>query len=250
VAVAGLAAEVPGLVARCLAMEPADRPSAPELAGRLRAALGRPTGRVAAPVAPVAATRRVVPPPVPRSGTRVLAGPPPRVVVVGRSRERSRRWTWLVGTLAVIAVLTLTFGVLFAKGGNPGSGTEGAAKKPAKSSRARPSPTVKCAAEYKVTSDWIIGFTATLKVSIQGTVDVTGWLLEFDFPGNQKIDGGWPGKYTQTDKHVSVRNDNWNAVLEAGKSYSSSILAHYTGKNDKPAKITLNGVTCSDSSAG
>ncbi len=245
-AVAGLPAEVPALLAACLAMEPAQRPDAATLAGRLRAALGRASAHVAAP--PGSATRRL-PNPAPRSGTRVLAGPPPLLVIPAGPPPRpprTRRWTWLVGALAVLAVLTFACGALFAKG-NPSGGTaqNGVGQSP-KSPPPPPSPTVKCAAEFKITTDWKIGFIASLTVLIQGNDDVTGWRVEFDFAGNQKIDSGFPGKYTQAERHVTIKNDNWNAVLEAGKSYTTGILAHYTGANDKPTKISLNGVACAN----
>ncbi|HWB37337.1 MAG TPA: cellulose binding domain-containing protein, partial [Rugosimonospora sp.] len=92
-----------------------------------------------------------------------------------------------------------------------------------------------------------VGFLVTLTVSIGGHKDAENWKLEFDFPGNQRVDGALPGKAVQDGQHVTITDSNWNTVLRAGKSYSTGILGHYTGTNDKPKKITLNGVTCGSS---
>jgi serine/threonine-protein kinase len=286
--VSGLPPALPPLIRRCLVADPQGRPTARELAERLRSAGG--AGTRLAPPRPPDLTRPVhapgpaahpKPSPHPRpapaarpkaanvgprprpprpapavgpQGTRVLPPPPPPpvLVTIGPPRivppppTRPRRRTWLVALLAFLGILVLGCGALLANQDKDKGKPDAAQAAVSRSPAAPPSPKVVCAAQYKITSDWKIGFLATVTVDIQGTDDVTGWRVEFDFPGNQGIDSGWPGKYTQDGQHVTIRNDNWNAVLVAGKSYSSGLLGHYTGSNAKPKKITLNGVTCAD----
>jgi eukaryotic-like serine/threonine-protein kinase len=251
VPVPGLPPAIPALIARCLAAQPEQRPDATVVATALHEATGGRGGT--APVSPatarVAAAGPVRASARPRGaaagprGTRVMAGPPPVLPPLPPPVTRSpRRWTWAIAALAVLGVVIFACAALVSNHQDKG-GTAQAASTHAPTPKASPKASVKCSAEYKVTKDWKVGFTASLTVKIEGD-DVTGWEVAFDFPGNQSVDAGWPGKYTQTGQHVTIRNDNWNAVLESGKSYSTGILGHYTGKNKEPDSITLNGVEC------
>ncbi len=232
---------VPTRVAPADASSRVDASAAP--GGRNRATPAAPAGaraRAGAAVPGAAAGPR---------GTRVLSGPPPVLAAPPLPTPVTRpprRWTWAVGALAAVTALIFTCGAVLSKGtGKGGTAAASSSHSAAAAPAPRRSPEVRCDATYKVTSDWKVGFAATLTLKISGA-DVQNWTVEFDFRGNQRIDRGWPGKYSQAGQHVTVTNDNWNATLAAGGSYSTGILAHYTGKNKEPDDILINGVKCDD----
>jgi hypothetical protein len=79
-----------------------------------------------------------------------------------------------------------------------------------------------CAASYSVQSDWGTGFTAGLTVTNNGTAPITGWAVTWTFPGNQSLQQGWSGTWSQTGKSVTVTSASWNAGLAAGPPPSSA----------------------------
>jgi serine/threonine-protein kinase len=254
VGVAGLPRDVPALVELCLAADPAARPEAAVLALRLRALSTAAAHHDRPRPSPAPATRAVPMPPSGPRGTRVLPPPPPQMIFVPmQAPPPRRRRTGLIAVLAILGVLILGCGAALAtKDRKLGGTTDQAGLHPsaAHTPSASPTPVLKCTAGYKVNSDWKIGFLVTVSISIDGTRDAQDWKVEFDFAGNQRVDGVVPGKYVQDGQHVTITDSNWAPVLKAGKSYSTGLLGHYTGKNDTPSKITLNGVTCTMSAAG
>ncbi len=96
-----------------------------------------------------------------------------------------------------------------------------------------------CSAAYSVQTDWGSGFTANLVVTNNGTTAITGWTLIFSYTGNQTLQSGWSGNWTQSGKTVTVTNASWNGNLAAGAN-SGSLGANfnYSGTNTPPASVT------------
>jgi cellulose 1,4-beta-cellobiosidase len=102
-----------------------------------------------------------------------------------------------------------------------------------------------CKVTYS-TNSWNTGFTANLTITNLGD-PLTSWTLEWDFTGNQHVTQGWSGDFSQSGKHVTVKNASWNGGLASGASTSAGFNAGYSGTNDPPASFTLNGTTCDGS---
>jgi cellulose 1,4-beta-cellobiosidase len=101
-----------------------------------------------------------------------------------------------------------------------------------------------CKVVYSV-NQWDTGFTANLTVTNLGD-PITAWTLEWDFAGNQQVTQGWSGDFSQSAKHVTVKNATWNGGLASGASTSLGFNASYSGTNAAPAAFKLNGATCTD----
>src|SRR5271156_4119359 len=77
-----------------------------------------------------------------------------------------------------------------------------------------------CSAAYSVASDWGSGFTAAITVTDTGTTAITGWTLTYAYTGNQTLQSGWSGNWSQSGQTVTVTNASWNGSLAAGASTS------------------------------
>jgi endoglucanase len=96
-----------------------------------------------------------------------------------------------------------------------------------------------CSAAYSVQTDWGSGFTAQLAVTNNGTSAITGWTVTYSYSGNQTLQSGWSGNWTQSGENVTVTNASWNGSLAAGAS-ATGIGANfnYSGTNTAPASVT------------
>jgi cellulose 1,4-beta-cellobiosidase len=96
-----------------------------------------------------------------------------------------------------------------------------------------------CSAAYSVQTDWGSGFTAALTVTNTGTTAITGWTITYSYTGNQTLQSGWNGTWTQSGKNVTVVNESYNGSLAAGAN-TSGIGANfnYSGTNTAPTSVT------------
>jgi cellulose 1,4-beta-cellobiosidase len=99
--------------------------------------------------------------------------------------------------------------------------------------------TSSCAAAYSVQTDWGSGFTAQLTVTNTGTSAITGWTVTYSYAGNQTLQSGWSGNWTQSGKAVTVTNASYNGSLAAGAA-ATGVGANFTysGTNAAPTSVT------------
>ena len=99
--------------------------------------------------------------------------------------------------------------------------------------------TSSCSAAYNVQTDWGSGFTAQLTVTNTGTSAITGWTVTYSYAGNQTLQSGWSGNWTQSGKAVTVTNASYNGSLAAGAA-ATGIGANFTysGTNTAPTSVT------------
>ncbi|KFU77318.1 Cellulase/cellobiase CelA1 [Amycolatopsis lurida] len=106
-----------------------------------------------------------------------------------------------------------------------------------------------CKVDYTITNQWDTGFGATVTVTNLGDPISGGWTLSWDFPGNQQVRQGWNGNFGQQGTRVTVRDAGWNGSLGTGATVSPGFNGSHSGTNGKPAVFTLNGTTCTGSTA-
>jgi len=103
-----------------------------------------------------------------------------------------------------------------------------------------------CQVRYTV-NQWTNGFTGTVTITNLGDA-INGWTLEWDYAGNQQITQSWSSTYTQTGRHVALRNAAWNPALATNASLEAGFNATFTGSNPAPTAFVLNGVACTGTS--
>jgi len=106
-----------------------------------------------------------------------------------------------------------------------------------------PPPPVACRITYAANA-WSNGFTADVTVANTGSTPVNGWTVQWAWPGNQQVTGGWNATVTQTGNAVTARNAAWNPGIAPGTSQSFGLQATYSGTNSPPTQFTLNGAVC------
>ncbi|MEV8511675.1 serine/threonine-protein kinase [Dactylosporangium sp. NPDC051484] len=255
----GMPLEVAALYQRCLAAEPAMRPSSAALAHRLAALAGVRVGAVDVRVANPSHDETAN-----LGGTRELPAAtarPPRARS-GRLRKA------VVGGAVVVAVGfagTAVAGALLRSGGSgqvqwssgsggptssasasslPGAGTSaGATSSP--SAGAGPASSGSCTVAYQVKQAWDNGATVALSITNTGRTTLPEWALSFDVDGQLRTESGWNGTWRQQGTHVTVTGLDGHPNLGAGASLTdvgASIDGQHAGSI--PDAFVLNGVRC------
>ena len=141
-------------------------------------------------------------------------------------RIRKRR----TAVAALGAVVSVASTALMAAGGPWVSGASAA-------------PAFACRVDY-TTHDWGSGFGANVTIANLGSSAVNGWELTYSHTGNQTLQHGWNGAWSQSGKQVTVTNMSWNGAIPAGRSVSAGASFSYSGSNAKPTNFTVNGAAC------
>ena len=106
-----------------------------------------------------------------------------------------------------------------------------------------------CSVAYTVPSQWNTGFTANIVITNLGS-PLTSWNLGYSYGGNQTLQSGWNGTWTQSGANVTVANASWNGSVATNGTVTIGANFNYSGTNTSPTTFTLNGVTCTGSVTG
>ncbi|MFC4070174.1 serine/threonine-protein kinase [Actinoplanes subglobosus] len=212
--VAGLPAEVADLCRRCLAKNPAHRPSAAAAAEALAAAVA---------LDPATLT---LPGPVPAAVPVRAPRPAPTVAVPAGSRRRVAAVSAAVLVAAgAVAAVTLTPDA-------PGPVAQAAATPPA-------APKPECTVGFVVaTGDG--RFTTRVSVANTGDVPIPAAPLSFTLPADQRLAGGTPGVWRQSGRTVTARI----ADLAPGHDHTATVRGTSRGSGTPPHDFTLDGTAC------
>lgn len=106
-------------------------------------------------------------------------------------------------------------------------------------------PSGGCAVNYTINNDWGAGATVTVTIKNNSGSEISGWNLQWTFPGSQKISNIWNATGTQNGANYSAVNLNYNSGIPAnGGTVSFGFNLDYSGANAKPTSFTLNGKAC------
>jgi hypothetical protein len=143
-----------------------------------------------------------------------------------RSRTRRRPWgrRWRALALALSAAL--------------GLGVMATAPTPAAAA------TVQCQVTYTDSSDWGTGFTTNITIANVGTTAWTSWTLGYSYAGNQTLQSGWNGTWSQSGQAVTVASLSYNGSVAAGGNTSVGANFNYSGTNTAPTSFSVNGTVC------
>lgn len=100
-----------------------------------------------------------------------------------------------------------------------------------------------CRVDYTA-KDWGSGFGVSVTIANLGTTAVNGWTLTYSYAGNQTLQQGWNGLWSQSGKQITVRNETWNGTIAAGGSVQPGANFSYSGSNGTPAEFAVNGAAC------
>jgi cellulase/cellobiase CelA1 len=92
--------------------------------------------------------------------------------------------------------------------------------------------TLQCGVDY-TTNDWGSGFTANVKINNLGTSSIDGWTVTYAYAGNQTLQSGWNGTWSQSGKNVTVKSLDWNKTIAAGGNVTASANFGYSGTNPR-----------------
>jgi serine/threonine-protein kinase len=258
-------ASVADLCLSCLRKSPADRPDAATVAQDLAVVLGRQAIIVPLPSSPATSSlpdRLVRAFAVLHGGLRT-GGPGPRTVGLrtgdlrggdpgpldsrwaGRWRRALRAGHRRVHAAAATVTLLAVVGVAWVSSQDHGD------VGPAQAAAAGPGPVVaveyptRCRARYQVRRDAGSTFDVSLAVTAIGQHPVEDWLLEFSFPGNQRLSSvsGPVGEFEQVGKKIAMRAAA-GSVLQSGRAQEIFLHGTYEQVNPLPFEFALDGRQC------
>ena len=100
-----------------------------------------------------------------------------------------------------------------------------------------------CRVDYSV-NDWGSGFGVNVTIDNLGSSAVNGWTLTYSYTGNQTLQQGWQGVWSQSGKQVTVTNATWNGAIPAGGNVKPGANFSYSGTNTAPTAFAVNGAAC------
>jgi hypothetical protein len=261
---------VADLCLSCLRKSPADRPDAATVAQDLAVVLGRQALIVPLPGAvpgPLSLPDRVVRAfAILRGGLRTgslrtasLRTGSLRLATVGmpaagggsvdsrwdgRWRRTLRAGHRRVHAAAATVTLLAVVGVVWASSQETGDVGPAQAAAAGTGPAAVEHPT-RCRARYQVRRDSGSTFDVSLAVTAIGRHPVEGWLLEFSFPGNQRLSSlsGPVGEFEQVGKKVAMRAAAGSA-LQSGRAQEIFLHGTYEQVNPLPFEFVLDGKQC------
>ncbi|GAB3660758.1 non-reducing end alpha-L-arabinofuranosidase family hydrolase [Glycomyces tarimensis] len=77
-----------------------------------------------------------------------------------------------------------------------------------------------CTAEIEVVGDWGSGWQGRVTVTA-GSAAISGWELDWSWPGSQRISSAWNGDWSQSGSTVTASDVGWNGAIAAGQSDQS-----------------------------
>jgi Glycosyl hydrolase family 12/Cellulose binding domain len=95
-----------------------------------------------------------------------------------------------------------------------------------------------CSAAYSLTSSWPGGYQGQVVVTDTGSQPISGWQVNWTYPGNQQLNNLWNGSYTQSGEHVSVANASYNGAIAAGGTTTVGFTGTYSGSDNAPTGLT------------
>ncbi len=95
-----------------------------------------------------------------------------------------------------------------------------------------------CTASLAVNESWPQGFTATIKITNSGERPVTGWAVDWTFPGEQRIENSWDATITQQGRTVRAVNATYNGRIGVDRSITFGLV----GTGAAPESVALTCV--------
>jgi hypothetical protein len=105
--------------------------------------------------------------------------------------------------------------------------------------------TLACQVDYRIVTQWMVGFTAQMTVTNVGQAEISGWTLHFRLADGQHVGNGWNGQWEQQGSDVSVRAAGFNDAVPPGGAVTLGFVGVLTdGTAAEPSSFTLNGISC------
>lgn len=98
---------------------------------------------------------------------------------------------------------------------------------------------------YQVNAQWAGGVSVEIVICNTSPNPLSGWTLQFTFPGDQQITQGWNGNFSQSGERVTITNASYNGLIAPGQCIYLGFNGTWTTSDVSPTSFTLNGVPAS-----
>jgi len=94
--------------------------------------------------------------------------------------------------------------------------------------------------DYEIMNSWATGAVINITITNNGTSNIKGWTLNWNFTGNQQILGGWNAEYSQNGTSASAKNVDYNETIKQNTSVTIGFSISYSGNNKIPTDFTID----------
>ncbi|WNV88887.1 cellulose binding domain-containing protein [Umezawaea sp. Da 62-37] len=105
---------------------------------------------------------------------------------------------------------------------------------PAPPTTSKPLGPAACSAQLTIGTTWPEGFTATIVITNSGGRPLTGWEVDWTFPGDQRVQNSWDATITQNGRSVRAVNAAYNGTVEISKTISFGLVGTGTPPKNTP----------------
>ncbi|WP_443076414.1 glycoside hydrolase family 48 protein [Streptomyces sp. TRM 70361] len=102
---------------------------------------------------------------------------------------------------------------------------------------------LQCSVDYKK-NDWGSGFSTSITLTNRGSGAIDDWTLTYEYSGNQKLQQGWNGQWSQSGKTVTVKSPQYSTKIASGEAITAGANFSYSGTNADPTAFSVNGTRC------
>jgi len=100
--------------------------------------------------------------------------------------------------------------------------------------------------EYKIANEWGSGFTASIRITNDGTAPVAGWSLGWNYSDGSRVTSSWNATLSGANPYTAVPL-NWNSTIPVGSSVEFGIQG--TNGGSKAQVPVLSGAVCTGTPA-
>lgn len=100
--------------------------------------------------------------------------------------------------------------------------------------------------EYKIANEWGSGFTASIRITNDGTAPVAGWSLGWNYSDGSRVTSSWNATLSGTNPYTAVPL-NWNSTIPVGSSVEFGIQG--TNGSSRAQVPVLSGAVCTGTAA-
>ncbi|GAA4255348.1 cellulose binding domain-containing protein [Dactylosporangium darangshiense] len=116
------------------------------------------------------------------------------------------------------------------------SPSRSASPSPSASASASPGAS-RCAATYRIVSQWGGNFQGEVSVTNTSSTASTAWTATFTFANGQQVSQAWNATVTQSAAAVTARNVTYNGTLAPGSATSFGFLASWNNTTNTPPSV-------------
>lgn len=99
--------------------------------------------------------------------------------------------------------------------------------------------------DFTISNEWNSGFTSALTITNDGSTEINGWTVGFEYPDGSQINNVWNADISGANPY-QLSNKNYNAKIQPGQSTSFGFNSRKANSNQSAPIPVLSGICDND----